>query len=110
MAEPGAADAAADLPCIAEICVIPITGSTSVRAEVARAHQILLDAGLEVELHAYGTNVAGPMSTVLAAIERIHRALHDDGVPRIHTAVKIGTRTDKSQTMSDKVQVVHELL
>ena len=47
---------------IADICVIPISGQISVREPVARAHQILKDAGLTVHLHAYGTNVEGELA------------------------------------------------
>jgi len=93
---------------IADICVIPLTGSISVREPVARAHQVLIDAGLDVQLHAYGTNVSGPMATVLAAIERIHETLHAEGVPRISTSIKLGSRTDKRQSMEDKVEAVRE--
>jgi uncharacterized protein YqgV (UPF0045/DUF77 family) len=32
------------------------------------------------------------------------------GVPRISTIIKIGTRTDRQQTMKDKVQSVMEAL
>lgn len=95
---------------IADICVIPLTGSVSVRGPVAKAHQILVDAGLEVELHAYGTNVAGPMRTVLDAIETIHERLHADGVVRISTTIKLGSRTDKAQTMGDKIEAVRDEL
>ncbi|TPV97010.1 MAG: MTH1187 family thiamine-binding protein [Myxococcales bacterium FL481] len=91
---------------IADICVIPITGRISVRKEVARAHQILRDAGLDVALHAYGTNVEGELKTILSAIEQIHQALHREGAPRISTTIKLGTRTDKPQSLSDKVKAV----
>ena len=57
---------------IADICVIPLSGQISVREPVARAHQILKDAGLKVHLHAYGTNVEGELSDILAAIQRQH--------------------------------------
>lgn len=95
---------------IADICVIPLTGNVSVRNEVARAHQILRDAGLTVVLHAYGTNVEGELATILAAIGQVHESLHRDGAPRISTTIKLGTRTDKSQSLGDKIDAVNELL
>lgn len=95
---------------IADICVIPITGQLSVREPVARAVEILRARGLEVRLHAYGSNVEGPLSEVLAAIQDIHEQLHADGVPRLSTSIKLGTRTDKSQHMQDKVDAVETLL
>lgn len=95
---------------VADICIIPIHGKLSVRKEVARAHQMLQDAGLKTELHAYGTNVEGELSVILRCIEEIHATLHQDGVPRVHSAIKIGTRNDKAQGMQDKVEVVKEIL
>ncbi len=95
---------------IADICVIPLVGSVSVRREVAMAHQLLIDAGLEVSLHAYGTNVEGDLHAVLAAIETVHLKLHADGVPRISTTIKLGTRTDKVQSGADKMKAVRDQL
>ena len=95
---------------IADICVIPITGQLSVREPVARAHQILKAAGLETHLHAYGTNVQGELHDVLAAIEKVHETLHAEGIPRLSTTIKLGTRTDKDADMAAKVQVVQDLL
>ena len=91
---------------VAEVQVIPIGSGVSVRREVQRAHELLRDAGLHVELHAYGTNVEGELADVLAALQRIHEALHANGVPRIHTNVKLGTRTDKAQSLDDKINAI----
>lgn len=88
---------------VAEIQVIPIGVGVSVRREVQRAHELLAGTGLHVELHAYGTNVEGELADILAAIQRVHEVLHDEGVVRIATAVKIGTRTDKPPTLGAKL-------
>jgi len=95
---------------VADICVIPLTGSVSVRSEVARAHELLRATGLEVHLHAYGTNIEGPLPDILAAIENIHETLHAEGCPRLSTTIKLGTRTDKRSSMDDKVAAVREIL
>lgn len=87
---------------IAEIQVIPIGAGVSVRDEVRRAHALLVASGLKVEAHAYGTNVEGELADILAAIERIHETLHAEGVVRLSTAVKLGTRTDKEPTLASK--------
>ena len=88
---------------LAEIQVIPIGVGVSVRDQVRRAHQIIRDSGLTVQLHAYGTNVEGDLDTILKTIGRIHVLLHAEGTSRLSTAVKIGTRTDKDSTLEDKV-------
>jgi uncharacterized protein (TIGR00106 family) len=87
----------------AEIQVIPIGVGVSVRREVKRAHELLEESGLEVELHAFGTNVEGELADVLAAVQRVHEVLHAEGVARLSTAVKIGTRTDKDPSLSGKL-------
>lgn len=86
----------------AEIQVVPLGVGVSVREQVKRAHQIIVDSGLQMELHAFGTNVEGELADILDVVHRIHEMLHDDGVPRLSTAIKIGTRTDKVQTLAGK--------
>jgi len=71
---------------------------------------VLKDAGLETELHAYGTNIEGDWDIVFSAIKRCHEMVHEMGAPRTTTTLKFGTRTDRAQTMSDKVRSVEEEL
>jgi len=87
---------------VAEIQVIPIGAGVSVRDEVKRAHGILADAGLNAQLHAYGTNVEGELDDVFAAIKRVHETLHAEGTVRLSTAIKLGTRTDKEPSLGEK--------
>lgn len=86
----------------AEIQVIPIGAGVSVRKEVKRAHELLRDSGLTAELHAYGTNVEGELDAIFAAVRRVHETLHAEGVVRLSTFVKIGTRTDKEPSLAAK--------
>ncbi|MBL4686334.1 MAG: MTH1187 family thiamine-binding protein [Nannocystaceae bacterium] len=95
---------------IADICVVPLTGNVSVRAEVACAHKILRDTGLPVLLHGYGTNIEGDYDVIMGALKRIHEALHRQGVPRITTSIRLGSRTDKTQSITDKVDAVQALI
>ena len=91
---------------IADFCVVPITGRVSVRAEVKRAHQILVDTGLPTNLHAYGTNIEGEFDVVFAALKRIHEELHAAGVQRISTTIRVGSRIDKEQGIADKLEAI----
>ena len=88
---------------IAEVQVVPIGSGVSVRKEVKRAHEILKDSGLEVQLHAYGTNVEGDMEALFTAVRKIHETLHAAGTARIATFLKIGTRTDREPTLAGKL-------
>jgi len=95
---------------IADICVVPITGRVSVRKEVARAHSILAETGLKTHLHGYGTNIEGDWDEVFDALKRIHAELHADGVPRLSTTIRLGTRVDKEATIDAKIAAVHSEL
>ncbi len=88
---------------LAEIQVIPIGSGVSVRSEVKRAHYLLEESGLQVQLHANGTNVEGELHDILAAIEHVHETLHAEGTERLSTHIKIGTRTDKEPTLAGKL-------
>jgi uncharacterized protein (TIGR00106 family) len=82
----------------------------SVSQYVVACERILQEAGLKTHLHAYGTNIEGEWDTVFSAIKRCHEELHTIGAPRISTTIKLGTRTDRHQTMEDKVQSVTQKL
>ena len=95
---------------IADLCVIPMGIGVSVSKQVALCEQILAEAGLKTRLHAYGTNIVGEWDDVFAAVKRCHEALHAAGVPRVSANMRFGTRTDRGQTMEDKVRSVQEKL
>ena len=93
---------------IAEFTLIPLGVGVSLSKYVAICEQILVETGLSYELHANGTNLEGEWDEVMAAIKTCHERLHELGVPRIATQIKIGTRTDREQKMADKVASVRE--
>ncbi|MHC4450194.1 MAG: MTH1187 family thiamine-binding protein [Planctomycetota bacterium] len=89
---------------IAEIQVVPLGVGVSVRTQVRRAQQLIQESGLEVQEHSYGTNVEGELTTILGVIARIHEVLHEEGTPRLATAIKLGTRTDKDPSLQEKLR------
>ena len=93
---------------IAYVCVIPIGVGTSVSAHVAACHRVFRELGLETRLHAYGTNVEGEWDQVFGALKRCHEVLHQMGAPRVSTNLRCGTRTDRDQSLQDKVRSVRE--
>lgn len=95
---------------IVDIAVVPIGVGTSIAPYVAACERILREAGLEPVLHANGTNVEGEWDKVFSAIRHCHETLHMMGAPRISTNLRVGTRSDRRQTMADKIaSVEHEL-
>jgi uncharacterized protein (TIGR00106 family) len=95
---------------IAEFTIIPIGVGVSLSKYVAACEQILEGSGLSYELHANGTNLEGDWEDVMRAIKICHEKLHEMGVPRISTVIKIGTRTDRAQNMQDKIESVKSKL
>jgi len=91
---------------IADLCVVPMGVGVSVSKYVKACQQVIEDAGLQHTLHAYGTNIEGEWDDVFAAVKRCHEVVHDMGAPRITSTLKFGTRTDRQQTMNDKVRAV----
>ena len=93
-----------------DLCVVPLGVGISVSKYIAECEKILNDAGLETNLHAYGTNVAGDWDDVFSAVRRCHERVHDLGAPRITTTIKVGTRTDRLQTIEEKIVSVQQKL
>lgn len=95
---------------ISDVCIVPIGVGVSVSKYVAVCEKIFTEAGLKIRLHAYGTNVEGEWDKVFTAVKSCHEVLHNMGAPRISTNIRIGTRTDREQTMNDKIKSVEEKL
>ena len=93
---------------IADLCVVPVGVGTSVSKYVVACERVIAEAGLTHGLHAYGTNIEGEWDEVMAAVRRCHEVVHEMGAPRIHTTMRLGTRTDRSQSMQDKIRSVRE--
>lgn len=93
---------------IVDLTVIPIGVGVSVSKYVVECQKIIEEAGLKNTLHAYGTNIEGDWGEVFAAIRKCHEVLHEMGAPRISTMIKVGTRTDREQSMEDKIKSVQE--
>ena len=95
---------------IVDLCIVPIGVGVSLSPYIAACEKVLAEAGLKVSLHAYGTNIEGEWDEVFAAVKRCHEVVHGMGAPRISTTLKLGTRTDRAQTMEDKVNSVNAKL
>ena len=93
-----------------DLCIVPIGVGVSLSPYIAACQKVLSEAGLETTLHSYGTNIEGEWDEVFAAVKRCHEVVHDMGAPRITTTIKVGTRTDRVQTMEDKLRSVREKL
>ena len=86
----------------AELQVIPIGNGVSVRNEVVRVVEMLNRHEFIVETHASGTNIEGELEDILAAVQQVHEALHQEGAVRLVSYLKLETRTDKIPTLAGK--------
>jgi len=91
---------------IVDLCVVPIGVGLSVSKYIAECEKIIKQAGLKSMLHAYGTNIEGEWDDVFAAVKKCHERIHEMGAPRISSTLRIGTRTDRDQTLDDKIKSV----
>ena len=95
---------------IADIAIIPLGVGLSLSPYVAACERVFTEAGLEPRLHPNGTDVEGDWDVVLAALKRCHEVLHEMGAPRVSSNVRLGTRTDRTQSMDDKLAAVRSKL
>ncbi|KAK9469857.1 YkoF-like protein [Lipomyces arxii] len=100
------------LKCSADFCLIPMgTGeSASVSKYIAEVQVLIRSSGLKYAMHSAGTTVEGPWDEVMGLIGKAHELIHSLGVPRVQTDIRVGTRTDKKQSFTDKVTVVENIL
>ncbi len=91
-----------------DLSVVPLGVGVSVSAYVAACERVLQEAGLSHTLHAFGTNIEGEWDDVFGAVKRCHEVMHQMGAPRVHSGLRVGTRTDKAQSLDDKVRSVEE--
>lgn len=95
---------------IVDFCIVPTGADLSLSKYIAECQRLLQDAKLKHSLHAFGTNIEGEWEPVMEAVKRCHMRVHEMGAPRISSTLKIATRTDREQSMEDKISSVESLL
>jgi uncharacterized protein (TIGR00106 family) len=95
---------------LVDLCIVPIGVGVSLSGYVAACQKVLSEAGLKTMMHSYGTNIEGEWDEVFAAVKRCHEVVHEMGAPRITTTIKLGTRTDRAQSMEEKIESVRQKL
>ena len=93
-----------------DLCVVPIGVGVSVSEYIAACERIIEAAGLSAQLHPYGTVIEGDWDAVFAVVKQCHERVHAMGAPRVFTSLKVGTRTDREQSMQDKIDSVRAKL
>jgi len=91
---------------LVDICVVPMGVGVSVSRYVVECQKIFDAAGLNHQMHSYGTNVEGEWDAVMAAVKQCHQKMHEMGAPRVGSTLRMGTRNDRDQSMQDKIDSV----
>lgn len=68
------------------------TGNVSVAAEVAEVQRVLKASGLKYTMHSAGTTVEGSWDEVMKVVGQAHAVVHQGGVKRVQTSMRVGTR------------------
>ena len=95
---------------VADVSLLPMGVGPSVSKYIAACERVLAEAGLRPSIHAEGTEVEGEWETVLDAVRRCHQEVHEMGVPRIDTVIKLNTRTDREESAARMIRSVREKL
>lgn len=62
------------------------------------------------EMHAMGTALEGDPADIFDLAAEVHALPFDAGIPRVYTVLKVDQRTDKQQTLEQKVESVTDRL
>jgi uncharacterized protein (TIGR00106 family) len=95
---------------VADFCLIPLDVGLSLSPYIVECEKILKTYSLELNLHGYGTNIEGEWDDVFEAIKKCHEKIHEMGALRISSTLRFGTRTDKEQTIQEKIKSVQDKL
>jgi uncharacterized protein (TIGR00106 family) len=93
-----------------DVCVVPLGVGVSLSAYIATCQRVIDASELSYEMHPYGTIIEGEWDAVFSTVRACHEAVHEMGAPRINTTIKLGTRTDREQSMQDKMNSVRDKL
>ena len=75
---------------IVDLCVVPIGVGVHLAPYIAACEQVLMEAGLKIQLHPNGTAIEEEWEPVFAAIQACHQAVHAMGCPRIYSGWRPG--------------------
>lgn len=93
--------------CLADVCMMPVgTERVSGSEFVVMIEKKIQASGLKSTLHSAGTTIEGHWDSVMSLIGELHEYAHEHGFLRIHSHIRIGSRSDKHQDAKNKVDVV----
>lgn len=68
------------------------TSSPSVSSQIADVQRLIEKSGLKYSMHSAGTTLEGPWHRVYQVIGQAHTMLHQQGILRVQTDIRTGSR------------------
>ncbi|KAJ5595037.1 uncharacterized protein N7459_001245 [Penicillium hispanicum] len=97
--------------CTADFSLIPIgTRNASFSQLIADVQRMLQQSGLKYQMNATGTTIEGPWDQVVQLIGFAHALVHQQGIARVQTDIRVQTRMDKIQPMEENIASVERIL
>jgi uncharacterized protein (TIGR00106 family) len=92
----------------ADITVLPIGREGASVGDILVEVRKRLEAQEKVkfEMHAMGTSLEGDAEDIFTLAAELHAVPFAEGIPRVYTVLKVDQRTDREQTLEDKVRSV----
>lgn len=90
--------------------LVTVGTGLSLSKYIAECEKILNKHGLKTHIHALGTNIEGEWSVISKALEECHEYLHQNGIQRIFSSLKVTSRIDKDQNIQEKIEAVRKHL
>ena len=96
----------------ADITVLPIGREGASLGDILVEVRLKLEAQQKVdfEMHAMGTSLEGEIEDIFALAAELHEVPFASGVPRVYTVLKVDQRTDREQSLADKLDSVERRL
>jgi uncharacterized protein (TIGR00106 family) len=96
----------------ADITVLPIGREGASVGDVLVEVRRRLEAQdrVKFEMHAMGTALEGEAADIFALAAELHRVPFEQGIPRVYTVLKVDQRSDREQSLADKVRSVEDRL
>ncbi|GBC03257.1 hypothetical protein RclHR1_05030014 [Rhizophagus clarus] len=95
---------------LADFSVVPMGVEPNITKYIVECQKVLIDSGLNFNMHANGTNIEGRYDQVVSTIGKCIDKMHEMGIPRCDTNIRLNTRTDKSITIEDSIRVVNDII
>ena len=92
-----------------DLCLVPLGVTRSLAPYVATCQKIIKKKGLDYELGPNGTAIEGEWDDVFNCVRECHEAVHNEGVLRIYTTLKVNTRIDRKQSFREKITSVRSI-